>query len=421
MIQINNQLYKNVLFLGIVKGAEYIFPLITLPYLVRILGSNKYGLMMFTVSFASFFVILTNYGFDLSATRKASLVKNNKKEISKLYSTVLLIKISLLLVSILVYFSIVISFVKFNVYINLYAISFISVIGNVIYPIWLFQGIEKMKYITFLSLFGRIITVVLTFLFVKSPSDVKLANLFYNLPYFIAGLASIYIIHFKLKIRLTRVSIGKIKQELVDGWHIFTTSFMTNILSSSGTFILGLFQSSQIVGIYAAIEKLVKSITGVFSPVFQALFPYFSNKFSLDKEKATSMLIKLGKFIILFSLIICIAVLMFSNRILVLMYGIDFEKYAKYLNLFTIWIISSIFNNLIGIQYLVASGKSKIYSKSFFISTLVTLLLFFLLAPSISIWGSILSVIIGEVTLSISMLLSIQSKDKFIKLVWWGK
>ena len=95
----NKQLLSNFLSLTTLQAFTYILPLITLPYLVRVLGTEKFGLVMFAQAFIIFFNIFVDYGFNLSATREVSVNRDNKNKLTEIYSSVISIKLLLLVVS----------------------------------------------------------------------------------------------------------------------------------------------------------------------------------------------------------------------------------------------------------------------------------------------------------------------------------
>lgn len=139
--KINSIVFKNYLYLLMIQGANFILPLITIPYLVRTIGTNKFGIVMVAQSLALFLTIVTDFGFNISATREVAMIKNNKESLSQFFFNVIFIKTILLICSFLVLLSLTIFVEKFNQESLVYLLSFGVVFGQVLFPSWFFQGI----------------------------------------------------------------------------------------------------------------------------------------------------------------------------------------------------------------------------------------------------------------------------------------
>ncbi|MZI95815.1 oligosaccharide flippase family protein, partial [Vibrio sp. CAIM 722] len=155
MIKENKVLFSNILSLGSLQIFSYILPLITVPYIVRVLGPEYYGMIAFCSAVTGYWLLITDYGFSLTATKEVSLCRDNKRDLRKLYSTVLCAKMILCLFCFILLVIMIQVFTKININKDIYFILFGQVIGQVLFPVWLFQGLEKMKYITILNIISR--------------------------------------------------------------------------------------------------------------------------------------------------------------------------------------------------------------------------------------------------------------------------
>ena len=145
-------LVSNFVYLSILQGLNLLLPLITFPYLVRVLGVEYFGLLSFALALTTYFQIITDYGFNSTATRDVSAVLNDKTKQLEIFNDVMSAKLFLLFFCFIVMILIVFSFEIFRTHWEIYFFSFGSVLGQAIFPVWFFQGIQKMKYITYLYL-----------------------------------------------------------------------------------------------------------------------------------------------------------------------------------------------------------------------------------------------------------------------------
>ena len=189
------RLLSNFFSLSILQIFTYILPLLTLPYLVRVLGSEKFGLVVFAQAFIIFFNILVDYGFNLSATREISVNRENKEKLTEIFSSVMSIKFILIGISFTILSIIIFSFENFSNNIDLYYLTFLWVIGQALFPIWYFQGLEKMKYITIVNITSKLIFTVAIFIFIQNEADYILVPILNGLGFIIGGILSLWIVH----------------------------------------------------------------------------------------------------------------------------------------------------------------------------------------------------------------------------------
>lgn len=221
IIKTNKNLFKNFTSLSLLQISNYIFPVITLPYLVRILGPEKYGLVNFAAAFTGYFTILTDYGFNLSATQEISVNRDDKQKVSEIFSSVITLKIFFFISSTLLFFSLTIILPALQSNMFLLVVTFFGVLGTALFPLWFYQGMEQMKYILIIYVSVRFVTTILIFVIVNTESDfIKYAGLNTVTQFVIAIIGLTFALH-KFGIKYTFPSQILIKQQLKKGWELF--------------------------------------------------------------------------------------------------------------------------------------------------------------------------------------------------------
>jgi PST family polysaccharide transporter len=357
-------LVENFFSLSVLQGANYLLPLITLPYLVRVLGPEKYGLVMFAQAFLQYFVVLTDYGFDLSATREISLHRQNKQKTTEIFSAVILIKLLLMIISFSILLLTVFSFKKFEAEWELYLLTFGIVMGNVLFPVWFFQGMEKMKFVTLLNITAKLIFTVLIFVFIREVSDYILVPLFNGLGFLVAGLISLWLVFRHFGIRWKPVPLSIVLFHLKDSFHFFFSRISLSLYTVTNTFVLGLFTSNILVGYYVAAEKIIRAIEALIHPIVQSLYPYMSR---VRNIKLYKRVLFVG---LLFSLFIPVVIFLFGDFITGLVLGSQF-RYSNYiLKIFSLEIPIAYFSTLLGLPLLAALGYKGYFNYSIVFSSI---------------------------------------------------
>ena len=289
------RLAENFLSLSTLQAVNYFLPLITLPYLVRILGPEKFGLIAFAQAFIGYFIVFTDYGFNLSATREVSIHRDEKEKISEIFNSVMAVKFLLGMLSFII-LALILTFIpKFGNDWLVYIFAFGMVLGNILFPVWFFQGMEKMKYITILNIVAKGIFTISIFIFIREMADYVYVPLINSMSFIVAGGLSLGAVFKDFGINFKLPTLENIKHQLKEGWHIFISTAAISLYTTSNAFILGIFTNNTIVGYYSAAEKIVRAVRGLLTPISQTVYPYISKLASESKERALNFIRKLVK------------------------------------------------------------------------------------------------------------------------------
>lgn len=291
--QDNKSLFNNFIALFILQLINYALPLIILPYLTQKLGPSNYGKVAWAQYAIQYLIIFTDYGFNFSATRLISINRDNKEYIQKIFNAVLFIKMGLLLLSYLLLFV----FIQANSFGSqenqLLQISFLMVAGSVLAPLWFFQGVEKMKWVTIVNVVIKALLVIAVFVLVKNNSDVILTGGLLAGSQLLIGFCSLILALSIYRFKISIPSTSEIFFQFKEGWLVFLSTVFTSIYVTSNGFLLGEWTNDTAVGYYTPAEKIVRAATSFFNPVMLALYPFISKKFSEDKSNAVRLFFKI--------------------------------------------------------------------------------------------------------------------------------
>jgi len=403
-------LLNNFLSLSLLQVANYIFPLITLPYLVRVLGPERFGLISFSQAFIGYFQILTDYGFTLSATREISIYREDKEKVSEIFSSVMIIKSFLFLISLIMVSIIVFSFEKFKQDWLIYHLTLGMVLGQVLFPVWVFQGMERMKYITFLNISSRLIFTVAIFVFVKKVEDYLYVSLLNSLGSIIVGLLALWIVFKDFGIEFRMPSLESIKYHLKEGWYIFISTVAISLYTTSNTFILGLFTNNTIVGYYSAAERIIKAVLGLLSPISQTLYPHISKLIKESEETGIKFIRKVTSLIGGLSFVLSLSVFIFADLIVKIILGSHYAESVVVLRILAFLPFIVGLSNVFGIQTMLTLSYKKEFSKILIFASIINVTLAFIMVPVFKHIGISISVLLSEIFITVSMFLFLQNK-----------
>lgn len=399
----NKILLSSFISLSALQGVNLILPLILLPYLVRTLGMELYGLIAFSTAFVFYFQVLTDYGFNLTATREIAIHRNNQPKIIEIYNSVMIIKSFLLIACFIIMTIIVFSFKILRDNYEIYYLTYGIVIGNVLLPTWLFQGMEKMEYMTILNFISKVSFTTLIFVFVTKKEDYLLVPIFTSAGYIISGLLSFSIIKKSFKIEFSKQSIKILKTYIKDGWYVFLSQLKITFFSSSNILILGIFTGNVEVGYFSSAEKIIRTLSAFHTPVVNAMFPYISKNIRITPVKIINQIHKVAKLGAIAYIILLSILFIYSENIIFLMFDALLPPVVITLRIILIIPLCVFLNNLFGTQILLNIGKDKLFFRVLLFTALINMLLVFPLTYFYSYIGTSISMLFSEVFLLIMM------------------
>lgn len=286
-----NVLLENIAALFSIRIFEYALSLLTIPYLVRILGPGHFGALAFAQGIVQYGVLLTDYGFNLTGPKNIAVCDSDEAR-ARVFSAVMGGKALLCALVTAVFFLGLWLSEEMRGEAKLYACVYLLVFGNVLFPIWFFQGIQKMRYITLANLTARVFTTAGVFIFVKTREDYVVAALLQSLVPVIAGLVAWMILYRQYRYVFSWPSLAAIASALQEGWRIFLSTVAINAYTASNVVVLGLLTDTVAVGYFSAAQKIVGCVTGLLAPITQAVYPHVSRLAAVSREQTMLFLRK---------------------------------------------------------------------------------------------------------------------------------
>lgn len=266
----------NLVALSGVQILNAVLPLVMYPYLLRVLGVEKMGIVFLAQALCQVFTQWVDYGFSNTAVKKiaqASRLPDLRKEIA---NAVLQARLVLLATGTVVYTAVVWVVPAFRAHYHIFLFSYVLVLGQALLPYWFFQGMEKMKFHALMNLISKIISLVLVFVFVREAEDTYLVNALLGLSTCTSALAGLIIMITSYEFRFSGVSYGRIRSELWEGAPYFASNLLMAIGNSAVIFLLGIFHGPLAAGLYGMAEKIMQALRAGVIVVYQALLPRMS-------------------------------------------------------------------------------------------------------------------------------------------------
>jgi PST family polysaccharide transporter len=399
----NKILFRNFSALTVLQIGNYLFPLVTFPYLVRVLGPAKYGLVNFAAAFAAYFTIIVNYGFHLSATREISVIRDDAEKLARKFWTVIFTKFLLLLLSVPLFAILIFSFEKFSSNVSVYTLSFLAVFGAALFPDWFFQGIEKMKAIAVINLSVKALWVVAIFLFVKSADDILLLIFLNGVSLSVIGLIGLLYAKFSFALKFVLPSSKEIFNQLKSGYHVFLSTISISLYTTSNVFILGLIAGDVAVGYFTAADKIRIAVQGIFSNAGQTIYPRVAKLFRESRQKAIGFLRKYLKILLAILLPLTLVLLLGAEFVVKVLLGLQYLESVAVLKILIFLPLLIALSNVYGIQIMLNTGYKKEFTKIVFTAGALDIIFALILTPYFSEIGTAVAVLFAEFYVTFAM------------------
>ena len=345
-------LRSNFIYLSLLKLVSFALPLVTMPYLTRVIGVDMFGAIAFAAAIMTIVETVTNWGFEYTATRDVAVNRENIGEVSQIYSQVLFSRFALTVLCFAGLWILIYSFESFARYKVLLMFTFLYIPGNILYPSWFFQAMEKMKFITFLDVLSKVVFTVLIFIVIRQESDYIYQPLLNACGFMVSGVIAQIIIFRKFKLRFIVPTVKSCIERLKNSTDMFISLILPNLYTNFSTIILRNYCGDAATGIYSGGQKLQNIVDQLTQVLSRTFFPFLAR----HKEKHHVYVMISGSIAVVASLILFFGADLFTKYLL----APEFADSATVMKIFAISPIFIFLMNTYGTNYLVIIKKENI-------------------------------------------------------------
>lgn len=413
IIQKYNVLFQNITSLSFLQLSDYLFPLFSFPYLVRVLGPDGYGLVSFVVAFVAYFANLTEFGFTFSATHQISLLMNEDEKVRKYFWIIIIIKFLLFGIGLIIFTSIILTFDKFYSNYEIYYISYFSILGAIIFPNWFYQAIEKMSFIVLINVISKLLWLISIFLFIKKSEDIIIYVILNSLLSIVIGICGLFVAIYKLKMNFYLPKIDELVKVLNQSKYLFFQRISAMLYTNSNIFLLGLFFNNEVVGYFTAVDKIRMAVQGLLGTITQSMYPFLTKLFEKSFLDAKIFISKYLFKSIIINITIALVFIFYSEEIVLIVLG---KQYLSAVNVFRILILAPAIiwiSNVLGIQIMLSLGFQRQFFKISMYASFLHILILPISIFSFSVMGVAVAIIMTEAFIAINQYLFLKRKKYY--------
>lgn len=365
-----NNVKKNYIYNLIYQIVVMILPLITTPYLSRVIGAEGIGIYSYTISIVTYFILFGSLGTAMYAQREIAYVQDDKLKRSKIFWETFLLRTVSLTISIILFYLTFASKGQYSIY---YRILLLEILANIFDISAFFQGMEEFKKVIKRNLIIKIVSIISIFIFIKTEKDIGKYLLIYSLSTLIGNISLwFYLPNYVDKVKVKSLDIKRhIKPTVV----LFIPQIATQIYTVLDKTMIGSMVIDKAeVGYYEQSQKLVKLILTIVTSLGTVMLPRMANKFaSGKKEEIKENIVTSFNFVYFLSIPMCFGMVSIAKDLVPLFLGDGFEK-----SIYIIYVICPIIvliglSNVIGIQYLLPTKRQKQYTLSVIMGAITNL------------------------------------------------
>lgn len=383
---------KNFMYNLLLQIVTLFMPLITVPYVSRILGKEGVGVYSYTLSVVQYFIILGTLGISMYGNRQIAYVRDNKEKMSNAFWSITFLKVVTTGIALLIY---ILIFGLDKEYGSIYLIQSINIIGAMIDISWLYMGLEDFKKTVIGNLIVKIIGVTLIFVVVKNYGDLHKYIIINALMVMIGNLVMwLYVPRTVLRIKLKFLNIV---EHIIPIMHLFIPQIAIQIYAILDKTMLGFMINVGEVGLYEQSEKIIKLVLSLVTSLGVVMLPRMSNTFANgDNEKMKEYLNKSLQLVAYVSIPMSVGLAAVCREFVPWFLGLEFAESSNLMIILSPILFFIAISNVLGIQYLLPTNRMNQFTLSVTIGAIINVILNFMLIPKYKSIGTCIATLIAE-------------------------
>lgn len=384
---------KNYFYNVAYQVLAIILPIITTPYLSRVLGAENIGIYSYTISISAYFILFGSLGIALYGQREIAFNEDNPKKYSKIFWEITILKTITMSISLLIFG---LTFCRNGNYHTYYRILILEIIGNLFDISWFFQGIEDFKKIVLRNVIIKLVSVICVFTFVKTSNDLVIYFFIYVFSVLIGNL-SLWVNLSKIleKVNIKELNILKHVKPTIA---LFVPQIAVQVYTLLDRTMVGaIIEDKSEVGFYTQGQTIIKLLLTIETSLGTVMLPRIANTYAKGDDKTIlEYLSKSFGVVILLAFPLIFGVIATSKKFVPIFFGAGYERVATVMNVISPILFIIGLNDAIGMQYLLPTKKQNQFTKAVICGAISNFIMNSLLIPKFGAVGAAIGTIIAE-------------------------
>lgn len=409
---------KNYIYNLIYQIMVLILPLITAPYISRVLGAENIGIYSYTLSISAYFILFGSLGIALYGQREIAYKQKDKEKYSITFWEIFFLRILTMTIALILYYFI---FAKGEQYQTYYKVLILEIIGNCIDISWFFQGLEEFKKTVTRNMVVKLISVVCIFLLVKTQNDLYIYFWIYVLSILIGNISLwLYVPKYVSKLKLKKLHLLKHLKPTIA---LFIPQIAIQVYTLLDKTMVGAIISDKSeVGYYDQGQKIIKILLAVITSLGTVMLPRIANTYSRgEKEEITRYMKKSFNMVFILAFPMIFGIIAVSKAFVPVFFGPGYEKVVILINVISPIILLIGLSNVTGTQYLLPTKRQKEFTTSVVCGAVVNFILNSCLIWKYGAIGASIGTVIAELTVTIVQMYFVRNDFNIKKIAKLSK